>query len=406
METRLFLRIIQGFVAATAMILVLCSGTDAQVKYKTLHTFRGTDGELPTAGVIFDAAGNLYGTTSNGGLASGIVFKLSHRPDGSWKESVLHNFESEFDGLFPEGGLIFDETGNLFGTTREGGGNCYCGTVFELTPEQDGSWMENTLYRFTGGSDSGNPSASLIFDKGGNLYGTTGSGGSLGNGTVFKLTTGPNKVGAENVLYSFVGGSDGGSPYGALLLDSLGNLYGTTAAGGSFGNGTVFKLTPDQSGGWTESVLHSFTGGPDGGDPWSNLIFDKAGSLYGTTVGGGYYHNGVIFKLKSNRDGNWTEQVIHSFNNKDGGFPYAGLVFDATGNIYGTTFLGGVYQNGVVFELKAKSNGGWNYRLLYSFRSATVSGPSSLIVDAAGNLYGTTYGDGSTTFGSVFEITP
>ncbi len=388
-------------------VLLVAPGAVAASKFKTLHRFKGKDGRQLEAGVILDAAGNLYGTTYGGGPAYGVVFKLTPKPDGSWRESVLYNFQWGFDGSLPAASLVFDAAGNLYGTTSAGGGACYCGTVFKLTPNQDGSWTESVLYSFMGGSDGGGPVASLIFDSAGSLYGTTAGGGSFGNGTVFKLT--PNRDGSwtESVLYSFMGGSDGGGPVASLIFDSAGSLYGTTAGGGSFGNGTVFKLTPNRDGSWTDSVLYSFMGGSDGGDPVASLIFDSTGSLYGTTAGGGSLGNGTVFKLTPNRDGSWTEQVLHGFSYKDGEYPSAGLILDAAGNLYGTTAMGGAYGVGVAFEMRLKPSGKWGYRVLHSFADR----PGALVlagltIDAAGNLYGTTCGDGTRTHGSVFEITP
>jgi len=345
-----------GTACAALMIAIamfmLAPGAWAASKYKTLHRFRGKDGRQLEAGVILDAAGNLYGTTYGGGPAYGIVFRLTPKSDGSWSETVLYNFQSGFDGSLPAASLIFDAAGNLYGTTSEGGGACYCGAVFKLAPNQDGSWT-------------------------------------------------------ESVLYSFMGGSDGADPVASLIWDSAGSLYGTTAGGGSFGNGTVFKLTPNQDGSWTESVLYSFMGGSDSGSPYASLIFDSAGSLYGTTAGGGSFGNGTVFKLTPNQDGSWTEQVLHGFNYKDGEYPSAGLIFDAVGNLYGTAASGGAYGYGVAFEMRLKPSGKWGYRVLHSFADR----PGALVlagltIDATGNLYGTTCGDGSKTFGSVFEITP
>ncbi len=409
------------------LTLVLAPGAWAQSKFKTLYKFTGgTDGSQPRAGLIFDQAGNMYGMTQGGGANGfGTVFKLTPNSDGSWSETVLHRFTGDTDGFMPHAGLTFDVAGNLYGTTSAGGAYG-SGTVFELTPSSDGSWTENVLHHFNG-KDGRDPMAGLIFDAAGNLYSTTFAGGapelcvpSGGCGTVFKLT--PNSDGSwtESVLYSFCSiahCTDGGTSQAGLTFDAAGNLYGTTPLYGSriaFGYGVVFKLTPNSDGSWTEAVLHQFRGGKDGGHPYANVTFDAAGNLYGTTNAGGAYGGGTVFELTPNSDGSWTENVLHHFNGKDGRGPMAGLIFDQAGNLYGTTEGGGnpscgSYSNGcgVVFRLTPNAKGRWNETVLHTFTDHPGAFPlAGLVFDAAGNLYGTTSGDGTTTFGSVFEITP
>jgi uncharacterized repeat protein (TIGR03803 family) len=295
-----------------------------------------------------DDAGNLYGTTtSSPGCGFGTVFKLT----SSGSETVLHSFCLSTDGLLPYAGLIADASGNLYGTTSQGGSsaNCIggvggCGTVFKVTP----SGTETVLHSFTdGGSDGADPLAGLIADASGNLYGTTDSGGVHGAGTVFKVTP----SGSETVIYSFVNTS-GALPAAGLIVDASGNLYGTTNSGGAYGYGTVFKLTTSGS----ETVLYSFTaGGSDGRYPQSGLVADASGNVYGTTyVGGdascGYKNEGcgVVFKLTPSG----SETVLHSFTGgSDGANPAAGLIFDASGNLYGTTVGGGGSDLGTVFKL-------------------------------------------------------
>jgi uncharacterized repeat protein (TIGR03803 family) len=408
---------------------VLSPGAGAASKYKTLYKFRdGKDGAGPRAGLIFDQAGNLYGTASGGGAhGSGTVFQLVPNADGSWRESVLYTFCSRphcSDGDTPLGGLIFDQAGNLYGTTVLGGAHG-SGTVFQLVPNADGSWRESVLYSFcpTNCGDGALPSAGLVFDLAGNLYGTTSSGGgALAAGTVFKLA--PNADGSwrESVLYSFCSRTncgDGEFADGSLIFDQAGNLYGTTFFGGAHESGTVFQLVPNADGGWTESVLHSFcsrTNCSDGVNPDASLIFDQAGNLYSTTESGGALNQGTVFKLAPNADGGWRESVLHSFcsrtNCVDGWRPYAGLVFDQAGNLYGTTLFGGVPCSddrgcGVVFKLTPNLNGGSKEAVLHTFADHPGANPTAgVIFDAAGDLYGTSDGDESTTFGSVFEITP
>jgi uncharacterized repeat protein (TIGR03803 family) len=310
------------------------------------------DGGIFPSGVIEDKAGNLYGTTAEGGTggAPGIVFRLA--PDGN--ETVLYAFHGHNDGSLPTGGVISDSAGNLYGTTQMGGGSgCYadegCGTVFELAP--DGT--ETVLYSFAGGNDGEYPYAGVIEDKARNLYGMTPNGGADGFGIVFKLS--PH--GKETVLHTFTGGSDGGYPFAGLIEDDAGNLYGTTETGGNGCDcGVVFKLTP----GGTETVLYAFAGGSDGAYPEAGLIRDRAGNLYGTTINGGFTGCnkgrgcGTVFKLAP--DG--TEVVLYAFDDrKRGGFPQASLMEDKTGNLYGTTLSGGLKRDcygrgcGTVFRL-------------------------------------------------------
>jgi hypothetical protein len=409
-----------ALIIATLLVLVLVPGAWAQSKYKTLHKFKGgKDGGAPYAGLILDVAGNLYGTTNYGGNFSycvhgcGTVFELVPNADGTWIEKVLHRFTGGKgkDGAFPNADLIFDQAGNLYGTTTEGGGTDRHGVVFKLTPNSDGSWKKSALYRFTDGADGGHPYGGLILDQAGNLYGTAAYGGPGYSGVVFKLT--PNSDGrwTESVLHGFTGGEDGERPAAGLTFDQAGNLYGTTIAGGAsvgtLGDGVVFTLTPKPDGSWTERVLHSFNG-TDGASPFGNLIFDQAGNLYGTAAYGGNLSCGgppgcgVVFKLTPNADGSWKEKVLHYFTGgKDGAIPVAGVIFQA-GNLYGTTREGGNsgYCNffgfhgcGVVFKLTLGSDGKWRESVLHAFIDRPGSYPSAgLIFDAAGNLYGTTGG--------------
>jgi len=317
--------------------------------------------------LISDAAGNLYGTNSSGGTYTyyGTVFELTPTAGGGWTEQVLHSFNNNgTDGLYPSSGLIFDAAGNLYGTTSGGGdyscnGSSQCGTVFELSPTEGGGWTETVLHSFGAGTDGSGPTGSLIFDGGGNLYGATYAGGTSNVGTVFELS--PNGSGGwtESVLYSFNNnGSDGNYPYAGLVFDSAGNLYGTTYYGGTSNQGSIFKLSPNGGGGWTETVLHSFDfnfNETDGAYPTAGVIFDHAGNLYGTTDNGGTCNYGTAFEFSPAGGGNWTETVLHSFCNggADGYRPFAGLIIDHAGNLYGTTSVGGSGTSaiGTVFEI-------------------------------------------------------
>jgi uncharacterized repeat protein (TIGR03803 family) len=369
-------------ILAIFTVTVLVTNTRAATQEKVLHSFAGypTDGQSPGASLIFDAGGNLYGTTPYGGTYStdctsgcGIVFELTPQAGGDWTEQVLHKFSSNgTDGQYPSSGLIFDAAGNLYGATS-GGGTYGYGTVFELTPTAGGSWTEQVLYSFNS-TDGAGPSG-LIFDAAGNLYGATSGGGTYGIGTVFELMPAAGGGWTEQVLHSFAGyPTDGYGPSG-LIFDARGNLYGTTGSGGYSGLciagcGTVFELKRSVSalgGGWTEQVLHSFDPpgqDEDGAGPTGGLIFDARGNLYGTTITGGPYDCvegfgcGTVFELArsiSALGGGWTETVLYLFCSQDvcsdGWWPEAGLIFDAAGNLYGTTANGGAYGAGTVFEI-------------------------------------------------------
>ncbi|MGA7459437.1 MAG: choice-of-anchor tandem repeat GloVer-containing protein [Candidatus Korobacteraceae bacterium] len=348
--------------SAQAQSLATSGAWTEKVLYSFCAQTNCTDGEGPHAGLIFDAAGNLYGTTLSGGIyggyGAGTVFELTPTAGGGWTEQVLHSFGNGADGLTLYSGLISDAAGNLYGTTYYGGTYGY-GTAFELTPAAGGGWTEGVLHNFTY-YDGQQPWAGLIFDAAGNLYGTTYygglylacPGGASDCGTVFELMPGGGRWG-ETILHNFGTGGDGFSPTAGLILDAAGNLYGTTNGGGTYNQygGTVFELTPGV-GGWTETLLHSFGNGTDGEAPDGALVFDTAGNLYGTTGGGGTYGGGTVFELTPTVGGGWTEQVLHNFGNGvDGANPYTGLIFDAAGNLYGTTQSGGNHGAGTVFEL-------------------------------------------------------
>lgn len=318
--------------------------------FKVLHTFTGgsvgsTDGGGPAARVIFGPNGTLYGSTTFGGNANGgVVYNLGPRSPFI-KENILHSFTGGNDGSRPSGDLLFDQTGNIYGTASFGGAT-FNGVVFELTPSGSG-FTEDVLYTFTGGNDGALPSSGVISDAAGNLYGTAGSGGAFGFGTVFELTgSGPSRT--EQTLYSFQDGSDGGSPSGGLILDALGNLYGTTSTGGAGGGGTVFKLTPSGGGSFTFTLLFSFAGS---GGPAATLTMDAAGNIYGTTTNDGAFGQGSVFKLTPS-GGGFTFTSLHDFTGgTDGGRPFSNVIFDAAGNLYGTTLQGGADAAGVVFEI-------------------------------------------------------
>ena len=361
-------------------------------------------GSGPGAGVIRDSAGNLYGTTSGGGTVDmGVVYKV----DTTGHERVLHTFTGP-DGDEPFAGVIADSDGNLYGTTV-GGGTGNAGVVFQV----DTAGQETVLYNFTGGADGSWPNA-VIRDPAGNLYGSTVYGGTANAGVVFKL----DAAGKYTVLYTFTGGADGNEP-NAVTRDSAGNLYGTTYQGGTAGFGVVFKLEPARQAPWPETVLYTFTGGADGGEPleeYGALIQDSAGNLYGTTYQGGTANVGVVFKLEPASQAPWPETVMYSFTGgADGGYPGAGVIRYPSGNLYGTTEFGGDLSCGqgsgsgcgVVFKVSPTGQ----ETVLYTFTGGADGAVplAGVIRDSAGNLYGTTYEGGlgcALGCGVVFKLEP
>jgi len=355
--------------------------------FTVLYSFgNGTDGGTPYAGLIRDAAGNLYGTTSGGGAGSnGSVFRL----DTAGKETVLYNFKGGKDGGFPFAGLTRGPGGALYGVTVLGGASNR-GIVFKVNT----SGKERVLYSFTG-KDGSYPDAGLRRDTAGNIYGATVKGGTSDLGTVFLL----DPTGKQTVLHSFTGGQDGSFPYvyGNLLRDKAGNFYGTTLTGGDSNQGTVFKLTSTGE----EQVLYSFSGGVDGRFPYAGLVLDAKGNLYGTTYLGGVSDQGMVFKLTATGK----EIVLYSFTGgADGGNPSAALLRDAMGNLYGTTYYGGLSNAGVVFKLDPHHT----ETVLHSFDYANDGGypTAALIRDSSGNLYGTASAGGTSNHGTIFKLVP
>ena len=392
--------------ALAAMNLLWAAKAGAQTGL-TLYSFTGySDGGNPLSNLVVDAAGNLYGTTFVGGAhGAGEVFELS-RNTGVWTETVLYSFTGGVDGANPYyAGVIFDSTGNLYGTTV-GGGTFGFGTVFELTPNGT-SWSERVLYSFAGGNDGASPYAGVIFDVAGGLYGTTFAGGSYDEGTVFRLTPSGSGQWSERVILPF-NVNNGAGPVGGLVSDGA-NFYGVTQCGGKYGAGVAYELVPDSSGGWTESLLHSFGKWSDGSYPYAEtLVLDRLGNLYGTTSGGGALQAGTVFKLLRNTSGAWGEVVLYSFDGAVAGNPYSGVILDGRGHLYGTCANGnGVTTVGSVFELSPQPGGKWNEHNLLMFTRGNGEFPEAgLLRDASGNLYGTTLLGGEWNMGAVYEVTP
>lgn len=373
---------------------LLFAARPAQAQTETiLYSFNnGADGVNPVAGVVLDKEGNLYGTTLSGGVF-GNVFELT--PSGTLTTLYYFcpNAQSCLDGAFPLGGVALDSKANVYGTTTSGGSDGG-GTVFKVTP----SGTETVLHSFACPTDGCGPYGGVVRDSKGNLYGTTTDGGASGGGTVFKLTP----TGTFTTLHSFCSishCSDGDYPYASVAIDKAGNLYGTTYYGGASGFGTVFKVTPSG----TETVLHSFApNGQDGFWPRSGVILDSKGNIYGTTTMGGKTGVGTVFEITASG----TETILHSFAAGTDGFsPYAGLTFDKKGNLYGTTEYGGSFDLGTVFELTPKGV----ETVLHSFAKDGTDGyfpyQSGVSIDKSGNLYGTTE-TGGAGLGTVFKIVP
>lgn len=414
MSLRLFL--------CTAALAAAPFASSCAASESVLYSFTAPpNGVRPAAPLVSDSAGNLYGTTYTGARkGDGTVFRLSPPAKGktAWTERVLHHFGAPSRGDYPESAaLTLDSAGNVYGVTTQGSTND-AGVVFTLTKPASGTrdWAETVLFHFDGGSDGGTPYGSVIFGPDGSLYGTTGYGGADGAGTVFKLTpAGNGEPWTETVLYSFSNGADGGYPYCTLAFDSKGDLFGTTLNGGNAGNGVVFALLPPKSGGaWTERVLHSFDSATDGNFPRAGVILDTAGNLYGTTENGGANNWGTVFEVSppGGKSKPWTETVLYSFGfDTDGGNPgYSTLLQDSSGNLYGTTQVGGTPRNGVVFKLAppAQSGAAWTETTVYSFTGTPDGGEpeSGLIAAPGGGVVGTTFQGGADNQGAVYLLTP
>jgi len=420
-------------VLAMVAITLVAASTPAEAQTETvLYNFiplDSVDGFMPDAGLTADASGNLYGTTYQGGAnGTGAVFELSPQSGGSWSQKVLYSFgpNGGTDGILPTAPVIFDGSGNLYGTTHYGGAQGG-GIVFELTPQSGGSWTETILHSFGASGDGNSVFAGLIFDSAGNLYGTTGGGGagtycsqSTPCGVAFELSPQAGGSWKETILHSFgSSGTDGQTPAAGLIFDAAGRLYGTTWYGGAYGGGTVFQLRPGAGGGWVERALYNFCVQAlctDGSLPDSSLTFDSAGNLYGTTAYGGgttCYKGegcGTVFKLSPEAGGSWKQRVIYYVNRGDGFAPASGVIFDKAGNLYGTNSLGMPAGGGSVFELSPVGRGAWNPRVVHAFANNATDGGNpqgGLIMDSAGNLYGTTFrGANGYGYGTVYEITP
>lgn len=386
---------IHGSIALAVLSAPLIVARPAQCQTENaMYSFTGTpDGANPYAGLTLND-GNFYGTTYSGGLAGdGTVFEISPNGSGGWTETILYSFCSETscaDGENPFfSSLIFDSKGNLYGTTYNGGANGD-GVLFELSP-LGGGWVETVRYSFAGTPDAANPIAGLIWDSAGNLYGTSYNGGVGNIGTVFEAS--PNGSGGwtEQVITSLAEIDAG------LTINSAGDIFGTT-------NTTVFKLIPNGSGGYEKPrTLYTFpTTNLRGETPEGTLTLDSSGSLYGTTRAGGTEGDGTVYKLTLGTNGKYTQHVLHSFGSK-GMTPYGGVLLDSSENIYGSTKFGGAHGDGVIYELVAPTN---TERVLFAFNGENGNGPYDSLLYSGGYLYGTTYTGGVDGMGTVFVVNP
>lgn len=400
------------FTAVLTLGLLTASSSASE---KVLHTFTaGKDGALPFGSVISDSAGNLYGAATEGGaFGVGVIFKLTPTASGPWQETILYHFTGVTDGSRPIA-LALDSAGNLYGIAQAGGRatrgapqciNSGCGTIFRLSPGGPSGWTFNLLHAFTG-VDGAQPQG-ITLDANGDVFVATSSG-PVNSGTVFEMSPSHRGLkGSTLHAFPFTFTGDGSFPSGPVVLDAAGNVYGVAQLGGAFGQGAIYKLAPGSTGQWTESLIYSFPqSGADGQDPIGGMVFDSAGNLYGATYNGGAATGGTVFALAPGSGGTWTESVIYSFTGgSDGAQPNAGPILDAAGNLFGTTIRGGFTNSGlcdlgcgVAYQLTPGSSG-WSQSVLYSFLGGSdgLTPSASLIMDAAGNLYSTTPFGGKTS---------
>lgn len=391
-----------------AAVALLATASWAANTTKLIYGFAGgNDGEYTDTELVMDSAGNLYGTSVQGGThGGGTVFQVT--PAGV--HTVLYSFKGGADGGEPYKGVTLDAQGNLYGTAVTGGsGSCEggCGVVFKLT-NTGGVWTESVIHAFTGGNDGSGPGSPVAFDPRGNLYGTTPTGGANGIGVVYQLR--PTATGWKfHLIHTFTGGDDGGGgSAGRLLIDPRGDIFGVCTVGGVNGFGTVYEISPTQ-GQWQFTTLYAFKDSPDGALPYGSVVFDRGGNLYGTTYYAGANDLGTVYKLTHSK-GTWTESVLYSFKGgTDGDSPISSLVADAAGNFYGTTSGGGSSCGcGVIFKMTRGAAGTWKESVVYRFPGAPEPGfaYNGMIGDGAGNFYGATVHGGNSNDGAIYELTP
>jgi uncharacterized repeat protein (TIGR03803 family) len=397
---------------AVTLILTTAAWASSEAVLYNFNNFSG-DGYYPYSGLVADSKGNLFGTTNNGGVTTtpyGTAFELT-LSGGVWTETILHNFiGGTTDGAYPQySSMVFDKAGNLYGTTQQGGAKNY-GTVFELK-HSGNNWTFILIHSFTNVAPDGYyPQAGLSFDAAGNMYGTTQYGGTHSTGTDFQLKPLKNGKWAYQVIHSLPSSPGGYYPNGGLTQGQNGYYYGTTLYGGApYNAGTVYRLFLSR-GVWVSQTVYVFGGDTLGANPDSSLTVDAAGNLFGTTAAGGDLNLGLVFELKRGKNDKFTYIVLHSFKgNPDGSTPWtgSGVTMDSKGDLFGATRYGGTQSaQGTVYELKL-TNGHYNERMLWDL-GATGDGyqPLAGVVLFKGKLYGTTYAGGSHSAGTVFQVTP
>lgn len=399
--------------ASTALLLAAMVGSHPaaatpRASSSVIFSFNGeSQGGYPDSDLVMDAAGNLYGSAVEGGTANGgVAFELSPGPSG-WTETILHNFTGQQDGGEPYGGVTLDAAGNVYGTAVTGGsGSCEggCGVLYQLS-NSGGVWTQKVIHSFTGADGSG-PGGRPTVDASGNVFGTTPTGGAFGLGVIYEAS--PNGAGwTFRVIHAFTGGNDGATgAKGALTLDARGALYGVATAGGQFGDGVAYRLTQTPAGRWRLKALYQFKGDPDAGFPYGALAFDAKGNLFGTTYYDGANELGAVYELSPTPSGPWNERVLYSFaGSPDGAASISGLVFDAAGNLYGTTSEGGAGK-GTIFKL-SPAGGAWTETVAYAFTGAPDGAfPYDGMVSGGSTFYGTTVHGGTDDEGAVYQFTP
>ena len=399
---------IRGVAAAAVFALSLATVTAATTD--VIYSFEEDEGEYADTDLETDSAGNIYGTTVLGGdFGSGTVFQLSHTGN-SWVHTVLYSFTGGADGGEPYKGVTLDGEGNLYGTAVTGGsGICEggCGVAYKLT-NSGGTWTQTVIHAFTGEDDGSGPGARVTVDGAGNVYGMAPTGGAYGLGTIYKIRQGQNGAWVLKVIHAFTGGADGATGSAGRMILRQGHLYGAATTGGTYGSGVVFELTPTQVGEWDFRTIYSFRGQPDGSFPYGALLFDSSGNIYGTTYYGGANNIGAVYQLTPRANGEWRERVLYSFQGgTDGNSPISNLVFDTARNLYGTTSEGGL-GTGTIFKLSPVGGGHWMETVVHMFQGPPDGAFSynGMVVDPFGNFYGATVHGGVDDDGSIYKFTP
>ena len=400
-----------SWVVAIFAVIALLVASSARAGTKVIYSFAGDeDGEYTDTDLVIDSAGNLYGTSVRGGaFGGGTVFQLAPSSAG-WVHTVLYSFTGGADGGEPYKGVTLDAQGDIYGTAVTGGtGACEggCGVAYKLA-YSGGSWNQTVIHYFSGGNDGSGPGAGLTIDPNGNLYGVAPTGGADGLGVIYRL----HPYGSGNwkfkVIHTFTGGTDGATGSAGRLLLHHGHLFGVATAGGANAKGTAFELIPTQTGEWTLTTIYAFKGQPDAGFPYGGLLLDASGNLYGTTYYDGANNLGSVYQLRPTAAGEWREKVLYSFKGgSDGQNSISNLVFDAAANLYGTTSEGGAGR-GTIFKLIPGANGTWTESVAHRFHGPPDGAfpYNGMVADTAGNFYGATVHGGAADEGAIYRFRP